>query len=165
MRKVVLIAVVLLLMSGTAVFADHPDGLGIGIVGGGGYGAGGGGGGVGLSLKLPPLPIYWAVNLRFNANHFGFGITGDYYFIDDTLLSEGALNLGWFLGAGGIVNLGFGNDYFGFSIGARVPIGLSLQIRPVEIFLNVAPAIGLGIAPNFGLFWDIGGELGVRIWI
>lgn len=164
MKKIILIVMVLLLIGGVSAFAEHPDGLGIGIIGGGGYGAGGGGGGAGLSLKLPSLPIYWAANLRINSDHFGLGVTGDYYLYDESLLSEGVLDLGWFFGVGGVVNLGFGDD-FGFNFGVRAPIGLSLQIQPFEVFLDIAPAIGLGIVPDFGLFWDFAGELGVRIWL
>ncbi len=165
MKKIVLMVMVLLVLGGAAAFADHPDGLGIGVIGGGGYGGGGGGGNVGLSLKVPQLPVYWGVNLRIDPHYFGLGITGDYYLFDDDLLNSGELELGWFLGVGGIVNLGFGNDYFGFSLGARLPIGLSLQFNIFEVFLDVAPAIGLAVVPNFGLFWDIAGELGIRVWL
>jgi hypothetical protein len=164
-KKIVLILLVLFVLGGTAAFAEHPSGLGIGVVGGGGGWNGGGGANFGLSLKVPSVPIFWGINITPGGNFLGLGVTGDSYLIDDTLLGTDALDLGWFLGVGGIAHLGLGDNYFGLDIGARLPIGLSLQISIIEVFLDVAPTIGLAIVPRLGLYWDAPVELGVRIWL
>jgi len=72
--------------------------------------------------------------------------------------------LSWFirLGLYGKVWLG---DITGFDVGARVPIGLSWQpIKLFELFLDVAPSIGVYILNGFGLGGGWDGELGIRLW-
>jgi hypothetical protein len=146
--------------------------LGIGIIGGGG--PVGGIGNVGLSLKVPALPIFWGVYLSMRGgDYFGLGVTGDYYFYDSPLVRN--INLYWFLGLGGYVNLLFlkGNDdnsndddKLWFSAGARVPVGLSWRpVRFLEIFADIVPSLGAQIAPSTGFDFDINFELGLRLWL
>jgi len=191
MKKLVLVlALAVVITTGTA-FADHPKGFGIGIVGNwSGWGFGGTGGG--LSLKLPSIPIYWAVNFGIDPDGFGLGITGDYYLYDKKI--SGPLN--WYLGLGGyftFYSFGKSYKYTGGSVdysytwmygGVRVPIGLSIQPIPLlEIFIDVAPSIGIGIYSGYnssykigsqsynhkedgsvGLGWGAPLELGIRLW-
>jgi hypothetical protein len=170
LKKIALIVMVLLLIGGTAAFADHPDGLGIGVISGGSVGLGGFGfGGVDLSLKLPDIPIYWGINLNFG-NYFGLGVSGDYFLIDDTFLSEGIVDLAWYLGVGAYANLVIGDEYFGLAVGGRLPIGLSLQLDaipdvPLEIFLQAVPSIGLAVLPDPDLDFYVPLQAGIRIWL
>jgi hypothetical protein len=184
-RFVFVLALAAIIATGTA-FADHPKGFGIGVVGNYSF-AGFGGMGGGLSLKFPGIPIYWALNLGFGENYLGFGITGDSYLIDKNLAGP----LHWFFGLGGYFS------YYGYTVkgisgfvdehtyswmygGVRVPIGLSLQPIPLlEIFIDVAPSIGVGIYSGYeyksfgitrkesgtvGLGWGIPTEVGLRFW-
>jgi hypothetical protein len=160
LKKIVLIVMVLFVLGGTAAFADHPGGLGIGVMGG--YGIGGGNGA--LSLKLPDLPLYLGLQARFGSI-FGVSASGDYYIIDDTLLSEGALDLGWYFGVGGYVGIGIGNNYFDFDLGLRIPVGLTLQILPFEVFIQAVPTLGVGFGGGNLFRWDVGGQGGIRIWL
>jgi len=178
MKKfVIVLALAAVIATGTA-FADHPKGFGIGLVG---FYPGGGG----LSLKLPSVPIYWAVSAEIGSDYFSINLTGDSYLIDDNL--SGPLH--WFLGLGGFFSFySYSKKYFDVSygwtnlaFGARLPIGLSFQpISLLEIFLDVAPCIGLGIygkqeytynntkyvadEGGMGLFWGWPIELGIRLW-
>ncbi len=164
MKRIALVLAALLAIS-AAAYADHPNKLGIGIVGGSGYGNGTVGGDVGLALKLQGMPIYWQFNLHMNENAFGLGATGDLYFNDQTLFKEGSFKLDWFLGLGGYANLGFGNEASA-AIGARVPIGLSWHItREFELWCDIAPSLGLGVVPFNFPDWNVGGELGFRVWM
>jgi len=162
-KLVIVIALAAILATGTA-FADHPSGFGIGVQGG--YGGGWGGGwatspGVALTLKFPGLPVFWAVDLDIWQSYLGLRVAGDYYFIDKELVST----LHWYLGVGGYVGLGFGTDYFGLGLGARLPIGLSWQpIKLLEIYLQLVPSIGVEFLPNIGLGGGWGANLGVRLW-
>ncbi|MDR2516245.1 MAG: DUF3996 domain-containing protein [Spirochaetaceae bacterium] len=185
LKRMVFVVMLGVALTTTAVFAQHPRGkTGIGIVGQ--YGGNWDGGGHGfnhlaLSLKLSSIPIYWGVNLNiFNDDWLGFGITGDKYFIDQALVPD--IGLGWYLGVGGYgsFTLYTGNAYNAMWLGAgiRVPIGLSFVIpsTPVEIFLDIAPSIGLGV--GFGDYYGSGagqhkpiwldggwgGDLGIRFW-
>ena len=176
-KLLIVIALVAILATGTA-FADHPDGFGIGLVGS--YGWGGGGGG--LSLKIPSIPIYWGVFFWGYEDNFSLGVTGDYYLLDDQIVSI----LHWYLGLGGFFN--FNNhtrhwankdySYSSFYLGARIPIGLSLQPIPLlEVFLDVAPSFGVHIRSSqkaddghefqkggAGFAWGWPIEVGLRLW-
>ncbi|MCL2210024.1 MAG: DUF3996 domain-containing protein [Treponema sp.] len=164
MKKIVIVLILSVIICGTA-FADHPDGkFGIGIMGGwyGGWGTSGYPS-ASLSLKIPDIPVFWGVNLSFGTGYFALGVSGDMYFLEGSLVPD--VRLDWFIGLGGWLNIGFGSAT-DFSFGARLPIGLSWHvIDMIEIFLNVAPSLGLQVAPK--VYFPAGGwpiELGIRLW-
>lgn len=161
MKKALSILFTLLALSGLA-FADHPrKSIGVGIVGGGGVG----GGDIGLALKLPSAPVFWGLHLAMDSSHVSLGATGDYYFNDETLLKEDKFKLDWYLGLGGYANLGFGSSASA-SMGARIPVGLSWHItKEYELWLGIAPSLGIGIVPFSFPDWDVAGELGFRVWL
>lgn len=161
--------VLLLCLAGiltTGVFADHPNNkVGIGLFLGGGWGSVGGGlFNPGLSLKIPGVPVLWGVNAAFGRGIAGLSVSGDYYFVDRSLVKDGSINLGWFFGLGGFAHFYFGHD-FTAALGVRLPIGLSWNItRAFELFADLAPGIGVRFssAPFYGV---LGAELGFRVWI
>ena len=164
MKKVLLVFVLITIISTGTVFADHPSGLGIGVMGslGGGWEGGSLLGGLIISLKLPSMPVYWGVDLAFGKNYFRLGVIGDYYLIDRVLIND--INLNWFVGVGGWVNCVI--DPFSFGFGARLPIGLSWQpIKILEVFINIAPSIGISLNPFYFPAGGIAGEIGVRLWL
>jgi hypothetical protein len=183
MKKLALIVLLGLVVATVGVFADHPAGWGLGL--GAQYGAAWdhpseGGARWSLYVKAPKLPVYWSVNLDFESgtgySYFGLNLNGDYYIIDQTLVSD--IGLGWFLGLGGYLR--FNNysydlsdySYFGIGAGARLPIGLSWQpLDFLEVFLDIAPS--LGFVANIGDYapdkfdfpaggWQ--GDFGIRFW-
>jgi len=174
MKKIVVVLVLITALS-VGVFAQHPSGWGVGVMGqyNLAWDGFGGGGGAALSLKAPQLPIYWGLNLDIRSHTFGFSVTGDYYIIDNPILSD--INLGWYLGLGGYVGLAHysykSTDWNSFRFGARLPVGIYiLPVKFLEVFLDVAPSLGVGIYtgdyddhfhfPEGGLGFD----LGVRFW-
>lgn len=175
----VALAAVLATVPVTQTFADspvHPDGLGIGVLWGMGWGGSGYGGAsnIALSLKLPTMPVFWGINLGVGNHWFSIGVQGDVYFMGGYLVGD---MLGWFLGFGLYGNFGTstgsGTDVAIIGFGARLPIGLTFQLANFfEIFLNMAPTLGLGVwtaGPNSGLEFPHGGifnfEIGLRIWL
>ena len=182
-RAIFVVILVCILATGTA-FADHPAGFGIGVQGGFGWGTAEGGYGT-LTLKIPNIPIFWAVNLGFGAHHFGIGVSGDYYIIDQFI----AHPLHWFFGVGGFFNFYAVSDsrYYNYSrsdvtFGLRVPVGLSLQPIPLlELYIAIVPGIGVYIQgeeryevggsritdtthAGAGLGWILPFEIGLRLW-
>ena len=110
-KKLFLVCVLGCFLAVSSVFADHPDGWGVGIMARGGWGFSGGGfGGFALSFKTPMLPIYFGFNMDIANNYFGFGLTGDYYLIDNKLADLGGPTLGWYLGLGGFLGFAAYND-------------------------------------------------------
>jgi hypothetical protein len=183
MKRVFLVlAIGLALCAGAFAQDQHPtDKWGIGIQGGG-SGGGFNGGGVDLTLKIPSVPVFWGIDLGFGSHWFGVGVSGDYYFIDKTLLPEA--KLGWYLGGGVYARFtsvkGFGwednklveKNWVSLGAGARLPIGLSWHpIDLVEVYIQAVPSIGVNIPfYNTEFFdhdwigWGIGGNLGIRFW-
>jgi hypothetical protein len=163
-KKILLVLILVVVFSG-AVFADHPENkLGIGVMGRwSGLWDGIGYPGAALSLKVPGVPIFWGINLGFDSNYFSIGVSGDKYFMEGALVSD--IKLHYFIGLGLWADLTRAGDTY-LSFGARLPIGLSWHlVDPVEIFLDVAPSLGVSINP---FHFPAGGwpiELGIRLWL
>lgn len=164
MKKILLLCAALACVS--PLFAEHPAGkIGIGGVVSSGFGDDGLGGTLGLSLKLPSMPVFWAARMEITPNVFGFGATGDVYIIDNPLIRDKNVTLDWFFGVGGYANIFFSKSSTLFSLGARVPVGLSWYIVPEwELFLDLAPSVGLTTEPLFPAL-GLSGELGLRYWV
>jgi len=170
MKKILLVlALVAIIGAGTA-FADHPDGWGVGIVAGynGNWYNALNHPNVALSLKIPKIPIYWAFNLEIHNSHMGMGLRGDYYLLDKTLVPD--IGLHWYIGLGGWVSLGFYHDTY-IALGVRLPIGISWQLGlggsldALELFLEIAPSLGIQVSPD--IYFPAGGwgaGFGVRLW-
>jgi hypothetical protein len=186
MKKLGLLVLLGLVLCTAGAFADHPSGWGVGIVGqyGGAWTGGGSLGGLALSLKAPSVPVFWGINFDFPKDGFGLGVTGDYYLIDQTLVS--GAGLGWFFGVGGYFDFTTWSYTYAskkysqtaLGLGVRVPIGLSWQpVEFLEFFFDFAPSLGIifyggdvydygGWEDNdkvkFGGGWQ--GDIGLRFW-
>jgi opacity protein-like surface antigen len=165
MKKFLLIIIFAVILTGGTVFAQSQDGLGIGVVGtaGGAWGSGFGYGGA-LSLKLPSVPVYWGISLDIWDGGMWLGVTGDFLnFFYSPLVKNIGLN--WFLRFGLYGKIWIGKDDVSLGVGARLPVGLSWQpFHFLELFLDVAPSLGVSINP---LHFPSGGwpiELGLRLW-
>ena len=166
MKKLIMvIALAAIVATGTA-FADHPDGWGIGVMGSydmgfiGGYH---GNYGPALSIKFPKLPVYWGIGMGFGWHGFRLGVTGDYYIIDKTFAPD--IGLGWYFGVGGFVNMHFWSGWGGIDFGVRVPVGLSwMPINWLELFIDIAPSLGVGIYNGAGFYFGLPLGIGARFW-
>ncbi|MCL2609879.1 MAG: hypothetical protein FWD94_08265 [Treponema sp.] len=154
MKKVIMGIVLAVVLGGTAAYAQ-PSGFGIGVlwqqqIGLGNYGVGNSG--PSLSLKLPGSPIFWAVNLGIGDNYFGLGIQGDHYLVYRNIAGP----VYWYLG-----------------LGARLPIGISIQpVNFLEIFVDAAPSLGVridfGSGDHSGVRFPVAGVplgFGIRLWL
>ncbi|MDR0909948.1 MAG: hypothetical protein LBM77_09310 [Spirochaetaceae bacterium] len=167
MKKIITVGLVALCLS-TAAFAEHPNNFGIGVAGGGSYG-GAFGGSAALSFKIPDVDVFWGVNIGgFGSKTLAVGVSGDYYLLDRYFkLQSSIVDIGYFIGLGGYGTIGIG-DIFILNAGLRAPIGVTFQFfdNLLELFLDVAPSIGMKILPikQFGLDWGVGFEGGLRLW-
>ena len=175
--KRVICAVFLAATFGGAVYAAYPAGFGIGVVGSSSFGMVTGGNAA-LSLKFPRVPLYWGVALAFSSkdygveNYFSMALTVDYAWLGAKWTPK--LPFGWFIRLGGFGRFTmWGDDSVGGTGGVRLPIGVNVVfLRSLfEIFLDVAPSIGLGtdVYGHYGSFyfpdWSIPIEFGLRLWL
>jgi len=175
MKKVIMGIVLAVVLGGTAAYAQ-PSGFGIGVlwqqqIGLGNYGVGNSG--PSLSLKLPGSPIFWAVNLGIGDNYFGLGIQGDHYLVYRNIAGP----VYWYLGLGGWGTVHFWGTgdagYMGLGLGARLPIGISIQpVNFLEIFVDAAPSLGVridfGSGDHSGVRFPVAGVplgFGIRLWL
>jgi hypothetical protein len=171
MKKLVMVIALAAIFATGSVFAVQ-DGFGIGVIGGfgGGWGSEGSvAGGGALSLKFPSVPVYWGINLDIWSSGMWLGVSGDFIHLIDNQPLVKEIGLSWFIRGGLYGKVFIGQNIFGLDFGARLPIGLSWQpIKLIELFIDVAPSIGLGITfadpVRLGLGGGWGGELGIRLW-
>jgi hypothetical protein len=154
-KKVFLIVLVLILAASTGAFA-----IGIGgafsssPIGPGAYYGGGA-----LSLKLDGMPLL-GISGYSNSGVFALGGTADWWMVNENL--SGILN--YYAGIGGYAHISLGSPT-AFGFGARIPLGLNAYVLdPLELFLEIAPAIGVSIGTGSIFDWGLQSAIGFRFW-
>ena len=113
--------------------------------------------GIMLSGKVDQLPFLFGVGLTISETYFNLGVTADWHFLRENL--TGILN--YYIGAGAFIGVGTNN----FALGARLPLALYIfPIEKLEVFLELAPALGIGFNPVRFPTFNIQGALGFRYW-
>ena len=153
-RKIIVFSLVLAFFGASS--AVHSLGLGLSF---GGRGAFGGTRGFGaantmLSLKLDNQDFLLGIGADQNS---GLAATADWWLVQKPL--EGIIN--YYAGPGGYLGISSNS----VDAGLRIPFGLNIYpIDPLELFVEIAPAIGVNIDPfRFPTFgWQT--ALGFRFW-
>lgn len=117
------------------------------------------GGGVLLSAQFDSLPFLLGLGFSGGGGSFNIGVTADWILYRAPL--AGALGL--YAGPGLYVDLG--NNLF--DIGARIPVAIYIfPIDIIELFLEVAPTIGIGFGGGTVRFpeFALQGAFGFRFW-
>ena len=155
MRKILAIALAIMLFASAGAFAK--SGFAIGGEGSV-YFAGTGGLPVYamLTLHFPRVPLYFGIGVSSAAD---LGLTVDYWFAHAGLGSI----FDYYVGVGGY--LGLSPNVGAFAAGARIPFGLQLWPfgSTFEIFLEIAPAIGVSFVPT-AFDWHLQSAIGIRFW-
>jgi hypothetical protein len=154
MRKVVLIALAVLVLAAVGASADTwgvGASFGLDPIGGLPQQAM-------LSVKAPQLPVLWGLGAQVGQDQFNLGVTADWWLYTQNLFS--------------FVNLYVGPGLYAalpdpFELGARVPVGFNAYpVEVFELFLEFAPNLvfvsgreGITI-PSFALQ----GAFGFRFW-
>lgn len=155
-KKILLLVIILLVMATVSSFA-------IGVGAGTTFGWSGNNALYGgfLTLQVEDWPLL-GIDLASSYGYLRIGATADWWMLNDNL--TGMLNWYWGLGAYGRVTLSSSPS---FALGARVPVGLNMfVIDPLELFIEAAPSVGIGIggASVVDLDWGVQGSLGFRFW-
>lgn len=158
-KKILVVAALLMVVCVGGAFA-----WAIGVQGGGGVGGNGGGA---ITFKLDQLPLVFAADFAGNSNYFVIGVTGDYWFIGNpTIVDTGIGPFGWFLGGGAGVALRIWDNDFGMRVAGRLPIGLNMMIGAgsieIEPYIQAVPQVGVWLIHDFGLYWDVDFNAGIR---
>lgn len=117
-----------------------------------------------LSISTPVIPgTVQNVRLTFDgADYFSFSISDDWWVVQQNITGE----LDFYIGLGFYTGITIVDDDVDFSLGARVPVGLSIRpVNFVEFFLEVAPAMGVGFEPTIYFpSWNVQAAIGLRLW-
>ncbi len=117
-----------------------------------------------ITLSTPTIPgtIQTARLGFYGADYINFGITDDWWVIQQNLTGK----LDFYIGLGFYAGFSMVDNQWGFNLGGRAPLGLT--IRPVdflETFLEISPAVGLGFEPELYFpSWNAQAALGFRLW-
>jgi hypothetical protein len=84
----------------------------------------------------------------------------DYIWTPATLVDVAPMTLNFFIGGGAVVGI-YENGFFGPTLGARLPVGLSMAFKPIplEIYLELVPTlivfppVALGLGAGLGGRW------------
>jgi hypothetical protein len=112
-----------------------------------------------LSFRLPKFPAVFGLGLSIpKEGDASLAILADWWLVQGHLVSF----VNYYVGPGVFAGIASGNSL----IGLRVPIGINaFPIKPLEIFLEFAPAITL-LAPS-GISipqWGLQAGFGFRFW-
>ncbi len=158
MKRITVIVCVVMLLGATGAFAARGGGFAIG--GEAGLWFAGSVGGLPtsgmLTIHLPGFPLMLGIGI---SSSMDLGLTADYWLAHENLASV----LAYYAGIGGYLSLELNGP--GIAAGGRIPIGLQLWPfgQTFELFVEVAPAVGVSIVPT-GFEWHLQGALGFRLW-
>jgi hypothetical protein len=157
-KKIVLIAAALFIFASVEAFS-----FGIGLRGNIGWDSIYGGG----LLFSPDDKKHFGLNYYMGEDSFHLGVTGDLWLLNQTLTNVGSGELNFYAGPGIYAQLGMPKDGKpGFGIGLRVPVGVDLDFDIFDVFLEIAPQIGLSFLPNLGLYGNwFNAAIGFRFWL
>ena len=165
MKKLVLVFALAAAVS-VGAFAQHPNGWGAGLLMQNNFSWSGGGNTAwwGLSLKAPQLPIHWGIHMKTQSGMFGLSVAGDYHLFEKRLVNDA--NFNFFFGVGANASFIISDDTTSIFMGGRIPIGVYyMPVEFFEVFLNVAPTLGLFVNPTSFPEGFMGLDLGVRFWM
>jgi hypothetical protein len=110
-----------------------------------------------LSLKVDQIPFLMGIGFTIGSEKFSFGLTGDYWVLNENLFSF----VNYYLGPG--FYIGYQNV---LALGGRFPVGLNIfPIPNLELFVELAPTLAIQFSdpikfPAFGLQ----SAFGFRFW-
>ena len=158
-----LLILLILLMIPVAAFSE--TGLGAAVT----YGLSSNDNHVGgvLSINTPAIPgTVQNIAFSFNEDYFNFSLSDDWWVIQENIANDLDLYIGLGFYAGVARMESEGDSNWDFSLGGRVPVGLTMMpIDFLELFFEIAPAMGLGFEPEIYFpAWYVQGALGLRLW-
>jgi hypothetical protein len=112
--------------------------------------------GLAAAWKISPNHTHIAMALAYNFGDSGYlRAHADYVRYVHGLIPVNKGKLPFHFGLGALV--GIGNDLY---IGGRIPLGLTWQIDPLDVFIEVVPTVSLLPGTGFG----VGAGLGARYY-
>jgi len=118
--------------------------------------------GAALTVKPPNSSLVFGLGATLGSNVSVIGLTADYWAVNAKLVD--ALN--YYVGFGGYLTIVANDNNNALGLGGRIPVGLNIfPIKPLELFLEVAPTIGVGLGdPVTFPVWGLQGAFGFRFW-
>jgi len=151
--KLVFVALVLIF----AVAVPMTFATGVGAAFGLPFGGGLPGSNVMLSLRIDSIPFLMGLGFNLNETNPAFGLTGDWWVLNENLFSF----VNYYLGPG--FYIGYSNALL---LGGRFPVGLNVfPLEPLELFVEVAPTVAVIIGDSITFpEWGFQSAFGLRFW-
>lgn len=119
--------------------------------------------GAALTFQLDKSPYVFGIGARANNGFIAIGMTADMWLAKGKLIDF----LNYYAGPGLFAGIAGGNGYMDLDLGLRIPVGINafLLKNTLELFLEIAPAFGVGLGNEFR-FPTLGlqGAFGFRFW-
>jgi hypothetical protein len=161
MKKIGLLLVFLVTLGASQSF-----GLGIGIAYTPWFGLGDAAtssNGAALTLKLDSTDFIFGVGFSAGPNATNMGLTADLWLANGRLIDF----LNFYAGVGGYGQILIADTSY-IDAGVRIPLGINafLLNNTIELFLELAPAIGIGVGGETLTFPSVNlqGAVGFRFW-
>ena len=109
-----------------------------------------------LSFRLPKFPAVFGLGLTVGNGNSSFVLLADWWMAQGNLVSF----VNYYVGPGLFVGIADS-----VQAGLRVPIGLNaFPIKPLELFIEFAPAVTLVNPAGVGIQWGLQAGFGFRFW-
>ena len=113
-----------------------------------------------LSVKFDQIRPILGLGVTVGSGSAQIGATADWWLYHATL--AGPLSI--YVGLGGYADIQTGSGG-SLGLGARIPVGLQIfPIKPLELFLEIAPRAGVGLNPFSFPVFGLQGAAGFRFW-
>lgn len=110
-----------------------------------------------LSLKLDQMPFLLGIGANSGGGGFVVGATADWWFVNANLVNF----INYYAGPG--IYAAVGSNTLDF--GGRLPLGLNaFPLDFLELFIEIAPTLGVGLDPFVFPKFGLQSALGLRFW-
>jgi hypothetical protein len=118
--------------------------------------------GVMATIKPSSNSLVYGMGLAIKPNYFRLGLTGDLWLAKGKLIDF----LNFYMGPGLYAGMTVIGSSSNIDLGVRLPVGINAYLlkNSIELFIEIAPALGLDLNPVTFPILSAQGSFGFRFW-